>query len=233
MIADALAIVPPFNIPPGSAIAVFDPSIWERQFLVLLLDGKGFAARTPGFSMSLSDKLTNVVSPSGFDCIFSKRSYFDSGTIASSATDPKSFVLAKAGERFAAVAGLEGRNEADNDTATKRQFVWTGNQGVNIWMLSRASAYPLRLAVIPAVPSEKVNTVLARVEVDGKLMSTFDVSQPTNIEVKLHRDSVDKFSRIRIVGTKGGGGQEPSGPAPMDLGLRVEVAGVHLDDLPN
>lgn len=226
--AGALAQLPYFNCPAGSAIAIFEPTVWGREFLTHLVEGRGLAAFTPGFARSRSTESSKRGMTVPVNCALAQRKYFDASSLPPMAPNTAEFFAAPPGEHFAALSAFEGGygTELDRDTSTR--YVWTGQQDVRLTLLAHASAYVVGLKLCPGSARGTSDPINVFVDVDGLRTSQLEVRDCIDLDLELVATNQMKSHQIRLTTTDPRHGPTLLGQDTRDLRLRVDVSRIYL-----
>jgi hypothetical protein len=227
--AEAIARMPYFYCPMGSSISIFEPTVWGREFLTHLVEGRGFMASTPGYPRNRDAETDQNPRQVETNCVLANRKYFDANSLPiQPSNNPLDFMVASPGNHFAALLALEGGYGVELDRETASRYVWTGPQDVRLTLLARASDYVVALRLCPGIARGPNEALTIFVEVDGKLVSQHKVWQCLDLDVRVLGDKQTKFQQLRISSVDALPGPTLIGRDPRDLRLRVEVSKIIL-----
>ena len=226
--AEAIARTPYFNCPMGSSIAIFEPTVWGREFLTHLVEGRGFLASTPGYARNRDAEADQNLRQEDVNCVLANRKYFDASSLPPSSNNLIDFVVVPPGEHFATLLALEGGHGVELDRETATRYVWTGQQDVRLTLLARASDYVVGLRLCPGSARGPNEPLTVFVEVDGRLVSQNEVRECVDLDVGILGNKQTKLQKIRLSSVDPRPGPTLLGPDPRDLRLRVEVSKVSL-----
>jgi hypothetical protein len=229
--AEAVARMPYFNCPTGSSVAIFEPTVWGREYLTHVAEGRGFSAITPGFPQSRSAELERYGVQDQINCAVADRKYFDASSLSPIGNNPREFVAGQPGDQFVALIGLEGGYGIEMNRETATRYVWTGQQDVWITFLARASAYDVELKLCPGAIRGTNESLTVFVDVDGKRVSQHEVRECIDLNVGLVENKETKLQQVRLTSVDPRPAPTLLGLDPRDLRLRVEVSKVSLKDM--
>ena len=226
--AGAISKIQNLGCPPHSRVAVFDPSIWAREFRTHLVEGNGFQVTTSPYSTMRN----SIIDPyqaidSSFDCVMASSKYFASFGAPTGQSTHEVFAYNK-GDNFAALVEIEGGYGVELDRATSGRFVFTGKQEVVLQVLGRAEKFSVQLKLCPGANRKPGEDLTIFVEVDRVRTEEFQLAQCAEKVIYVTGDRVGFLKSIRL--TSADPRAEPTllGADPRDLRLRVDVVGVTL-----
>jgi hypothetical protein len=226
--AGAMSKIQNQGCPPQSRVAVFDSSIWAREFRTHFAEGNGFQVVSPPYSTIRNNSIDpNRATNSNFDCVLANGNYFVSSAMPHAQSSTEVLASIK-GEDFAALVDIEGGYGVELDRATARRFVFTGNQEVTLKVLGRAEQFTVLMKVCPGISRKPEEALTIFVDVDGVRTEEFQLAECAEkaIHVTGSRTGFVKTVRLRSADSR----HEPSliGADPRDLRVRVEVVGINL-----
>lgn len=228
--AGIIAQIPEFDCPMGSSVAIFEPTVWEREFLTHLTEGRGFSALTPGNSPTRDSYTTPYDLPKHLGCVLVQNRYFDSSRISPTDLDPKGFIFKNPGRSYVALLRLSGGYGVERNPVTGTRSLWMGlQQNIKLTIGARASAYSVDMRLCPRVDRKKNNPITVSIAIDNQNYSNYEIRACRDLRVKLSGD--DKYPLLKQLQLSM---KDPNpeirlnGPDPRDLRLRVEVVRIRL-----
>lgn len=211
---------------PGSLVGVFDTSIWGREFLIHITEGKGFITRSIGsvrggydanFVSELSSSLPNCII--GSDKYYYARNLTGEGGAKPSSDGNKVF-------QYASIFAIEGGYGVERNSQAESKFVWTSDGDVKVDIESRGlEEYIVSLGLCPGRIREIRDEIKVFIYVNKKLYETKKIQTCSDFDVVV-RGIENRLDKIEILSLDPSGQATKIGSDTRDLRLKVEIKGI-------
>jgi len=216
-----------YGCPTGSTVAVFDPSVWGREFRTHWLEGNRYRAVTPGFPMSRRN-LFNINMPisEDFDCVLSNSStsYFSisGGNTIERSTD---LLVPTRGRDFLALANLEGGYGVELNKETSQNYIFTGIRPITITLFGRGKGQVLKINMCAVGERKAEDSLKISIEADGAIVERFKLDKCKEKFIQIDEGGENFIKTIKVINEDSRQGPVLIGKDPRDLRLRVDILG--------
>ena len=212
--------------PPGSYVRIFDTSIWGREFLIHIVEGRGFIAISTGSVRGGYDaNLVSELKSSLPSCIIGGDKYYDVGNLASEGrvkfSSSRNDVI-----QYASIVSIEGGYGVERNSQADSKFIWAGDSEVRVDIESRGlEKYSVSMGVCPGRVRKIGDEVIVFIYVNKNLYEAKKIQECTDLNVTV-AGVKNRFDKIEISSLDPNGQATLIGPDTRDLRLKIEIKAI-------